>query len=140
VVRAKKTFLGFSSKPHTFQEKGISEAGQALDILRLDTAERRRYARFIGNLRDEQSLIQTHDESGRRKGFEVGIEKDVHCGTGLCYIFTHHDLGFKMYFGRFIGIRQQHRTLFPNHHHRLLYGTQRGSQHGHPPRRGPLSE
>ncbi len=83
MVGAKKTFLGFSAKPHTFQEKGISEAGQALYILRLDTAERRRYARFIGNLRDERSLIQTHDESGRRKGFKVGIEQDVHCGTGL---------------------------------------------------------
>jgi hypothetical protein len=66
-----------SAIPQDFQAKGISEAGQALDILRLDGAERRRYERFIENLRDERSLIETHYDSGRRDGFEKGLEEGI---------------------------------------------------------------
>jgi len=59
-----------SAIPQNFQAKGISEAGQALDILRLDSAERRQYDRFIENLRDERSLVQTHYESGIKDGIQ----------------------------------------------------------------------
>ena len=63
-----------------FQAKGISEAGRVLDILHLNEVERRRYERFINNLRDERSLIETHYESGRREGFNVGIEEGIEQG------------------------------------------------------------
>ncbi len=59
-----------SAIPQNFQAKGISEAGQALDILRLDSTERRQYDRFIENLRDERSLVQTHYESGIKDGIQ----------------------------------------------------------------------
>ena len=61
-----------SAIQHDFKAKGISEAGKILDILRLNEAERRRYERYIDNLRDERSLIETHYESGHKKGIEKG--------------------------------------------------------------------
>jgi hypothetical protein len=61
-----------SAIQQNFQAKGISEAGQVLDVLQLDETERRHYDHYINSLRDEKSLIETHYTSGHQDGLKQG--------------------------------------------------------------------
>ena len=66
-------FLKESAIKPEFRAKGLSQAAKTLDFLRLDDVERRRYDRFMDNLRDEKSLVRTHYIGGREDGRIEGL-------------------------------------------------------------------
>ncbi len=55
-----------------FKAKGLKEAKNKLDILKLSEPERKEYERFIEQVRYEESLIVSNYEVGEQKGIEKG--------------------------------------------------------------------
>ena len=59
------------------QARGLDAAAETLRMLKLSPEERHQYDRYIDQLRDEKSLVETHYEEGLEKGFEKGEKKKV---------------------------------------------------------------
>jgi len=58
-----------------FKAKGLKEAKNELDILKLSESERKEYERFIEQVRYENSLIVSNYEVGEQKGKEEGLKE-----------------------------------------------------------------
>ena len=58
-----------------FKAKGIQQAGQRLDVLKLSDEERMAYERHVGDTRDSQSLLHTYFWDGKLLGREEGREE-----------------------------------------------------------------
>ena len=74
-----------------FKAKGIRDAAQKLDILKLSDIERRRYERHIHDARIELSVSQTYYSEGKAEGLAEGkAEGEANIIRNL------HRLGFSM--------------------------------------------
>ncbi len=58
-----------------FKAKGLKEAKNKLDVLKLSEHERKEYERFIEQVRYENSLIVSNYEVGEQKGKEEGLKE-----------------------------------------------------------------
>jgi predicted transposase/invertase (TIGR01784 family) len=68
-------FLKNEEVKEEFHAKGLLEAKEKLDVLKLSAAEKVEYEMHILELRREASLYQSSFELGELKGIEQGIEK-----------------------------------------------------------------
>ena len=55
-----------------FKAKGLKQAKEQLDVLKLNDAERKEYAKFIEQIRYEESLIVSNHKVGKIEGQEEG--------------------------------------------------------------------
>ena len=70
-------FLKNEEVKEEFHAKGLLEAKEKLDILKLSPAEKAKYDAHIHELRREASLYQSSYELGEIKGKEQGIEQGI---------------------------------------------------------------
>ncbi len=68
-------FLKTETIPENTQAKGLKEAKEALDVLKLDEESRRGYERYLENLRYEASTLGLERKLGKIEGREEGIAK-----------------------------------------------------------------
>ena len=68
-------FLKKEEIKDNFKAKGLKEAKNELDILKLSESERKEYERFIEQVRYENSLIVSNYEVGEQKGKEEGLKE-----------------------------------------------------------------
>jgi predicted transposase/invertase (TIGR01784 family) len=68
-------FLKHEEVKEGFHAKGLLEAKEKLDVLKLTSAEKAAYDRHIHELRREASLYESSFELGELKGIEQGFEK-----------------------------------------------------------------
>jgi predicted transposase/invertase (TIGR01784 family) len=65
-------FLKNEKIEDTFKAKGLQEAGEALDILKMDEKERAAYERYCDQLRYEASMYESTYITGKNEGREEG--------------------------------------------------------------------
>lgn len=63
-----------------FKAKGLLQAKDRLDIMKLSDAERLAYSRYSDDLHYQASMIESSYGIGKIKGIEIGIEKGVEKG------------------------------------------------------------
>jgi len=72
-------FLKNETIKDSFTAKGLKEAKEELDILKLTDQERREYDSYIKDLRYEASMYESHyvvgEMNGEKKGMRVGLEE-----------------------------------------------------------------
>ena len=68
-------FLKNESIRPEFSAKGLAEANERLDVLRLDDQQRREYESWEMDLHQRASMVKTHFGRGHREGLEKGLEK-----------------------------------------------------------------
>ena len=85
-------FLQTEELPKNYKAKGLKEAAEKLNVLKLSDAQRRSYDRYIERLADEQSYYEStyvrgHDEGlqeglqeGHKKGLQEGHKKGLREG------------------------------------------------------------
>ena len=66
-------FLKNESIKGNFHAKGLSEAKEKLDYLKLSPAEQQDYERFLGNLRLQESIVDSSFRSGKIEGKMEGV-------------------------------------------------------------------
>ncbi len=67
----------------TFNARGLKQAKEGLDILKLTDSERREYDAFIADWRDFNSYTVGNFRAGMAAGEEVGIEKGIEQGIEI---------------------------------------------------------
>ncbi|MFT5162500.1 MAG: putative transposase/invertase (TIGR01784 family) [Alteromonadaceae bacterium] len=73
-------FLKNEEVKEEFHAKGLLEAKEKLDVLKLSSAEKAAYDRHIHELRREASLYESSYELGEIQGMEKGIEQGIEQG------------------------------------------------------------
>ncbi len=73
-------FLKNESIRPEFDARGLAQAQETLDVLKLDDQERREYERWQLELHQRASMVQSHYGRGYREGEEQGIEKGIEKG------------------------------------------------------------
>ena len=68
-------FLKHEEVPEGFQARGLQEAKEQLDILRLPEAERRAYERYQDDLHQQASMVQSSYGWGMHQGRKLGLEE-----------------------------------------------------------------
>ena len=68
-------FLKNEQIEDTFKAKGLKEAAQTLDILKMDEKERAEYDRYCDRLRYEASMYESTYITGREEGEVIGEER-----------------------------------------------------------------
>jgi predicted transposase/invertase (TIGR01784 family) len=63
--------------------KGLKEAKEKLDVLKLSREEKKEYDRYIANWRDNESAMVSNFIAGELKGKNEGIEIGVELGKGI---------------------------------------------------------
>ena len=70
-------FLKNESIRPEFSAKGLAEANERLDVLRLDDQQRREYESWEMDLHQRASMVKTHFGRGHREGLEKGREEAI---------------------------------------------------------------
>ncbi|MEM7495531.1 MAG: Rpn family recombination-promoting nuclease/putative transposase [Myxococcota bacterium] len=65
-------FLKNEKLPENYKARGLKEAAEKLDVLRLSGRERQEYERYLESLRDRASFYESNFLRGDRKGFKRG--------------------------------------------------------------------
>ncbi|MEM7495283.1 MAG: Rpn family recombination-promoting nuclease/putative transposase [Myxococcota bacterium] len=65
-------FLKNEKLPENYKAKGLKEAAEKLDVLKLSAQERRDYERYLESLRDRASYYESTFLQGDRKGYKRG--------------------------------------------------------------------
>ena len=68
-------FLKHEEVPEGFQARGLQEAKEQLDILRLPEAERQAYERYQDDLHQQASMVQSSYGWGMHQGRKLGREE-----------------------------------------------------------------
>ncbi|MEM7494897.1 MAG: Rpn family recombination-promoting nuclease/putative transposase [Myxococcota bacterium] len=66
-------FLKNEKLPENYRARGLKEAAEKLDVLKLSAQERRDYERYLESLRDRGSFYDSTYGDGRREGREEGL-------------------------------------------------------------------
>lgn len=83
-------FLKNEEVKEGFYAKGLLEAKEKLDVLKLNEADKADYEQHIKELRREASLYQSSYELGEIKGIEMGLEQGIEQGEARAEK-RHHD-------------------------------------------------
>jgi predicted transposase/invertase (TIGR01784 family) len=73
-------FLKNEEIKDSFHAKGLLEAKEKLDSLKLPPEERQEYKRFLENIRYKLSMVESNFASGKIEGLKEGIEKGLEEG------------------------------------------------------------
>ena len=73
-------FLKNEEIKDNFSAKGLIEAKQKLDVLKMSDNERTKYESYQRQLHQEASMYQSHYVSGKLDGEKVGVEKGIKKG------------------------------------------------------------
>ena len=68
-------FLKHEEVPEGFSARGLQEAKEQLDILKLPEAERRAYARYQDDLHQQASMVESSYGWGMHQGRKLGREE-----------------------------------------------------------------
>ena len=70
-------FLKNEEIESSFKARGLNEAKEVLDVLKLDPKDRLIYEREEENRRYKESLLYTAEKKGLKKGLELGREEGI---------------------------------------------------------------
>jgi predicted transposase/invertase (TIGR01784 family) len=73
-------FLKNEEIKDSFHAKGLSEAKEALNEMKLPEAEKQAYEKYLDNLRYQNSMFNSSFQSGKFEGEKVGLEKGEKLG------------------------------------------------------------
>ena len=73
-------FLKNEKLPDNYRAKGLKEAAEKLDVLKLSGKERQKYERYLEGLRDRASFYESTYGDGLRQGEKKGLEKGIKKG------------------------------------------------------------
>ena len=73
-------FLKNEEIKDTFRARGLRQAKERLDILKLPESERAAYDRYVDDLHYQASMVESSYVWGKRKGIEQGIEQGIERG------------------------------------------------------------
>ena len=68
-------FLKNEEIKNNFHAKGLLEAKEKLDSLKLPAKEKQEYKKYLENLRYQESMVDSSYNSGRVEGEEIGLKK-----------------------------------------------------------------
>ncbi len=68
-------FLKNETIKDSFKAKGLSEAKEKLDSMKLSESERREYQRYLENLSLQKSMVSSNYDSGKYYGLKEGLKK-----------------------------------------------------------------
>ncbi|MEM7495750.1 MAG: hypothetical protein AAF471_06410 [Myxococcota bacterium] len=63
--------------PENYKARGLKEAAEKLDVLKLSGRERQEYERYLESLRDRASQLETSYDKGHKKGVAEGEKRDA---------------------------------------------------------------
>lgn len=73
-------FLKNEEIKDSFRAKGLSEAKEALNEMKLPDAEKQAYEKYLDNLRYQNSMFNSSFQSGKFEGEKLGLEKGEKLG------------------------------------------------------------